>query len=113
MNERPVEAPIDLVPQPVDVHVHHVCQAVKIIIPDMLLNHRSAHNLTGMPHQVMQERELLGRKLDSQARTLDRVRRLIDHEISDFQARRLQLGPRRKTTRNRATNSAKENGLTI
>ena len=60
---------IDLVPQPVDVHVHHIRQAIKIIIPDMLLNHRPAHHLAGMPHQVMQKCELLGRKLDSLARS--------------------------------------------
>ena len=71
VDQRPVEAPVHLVPQPVDVDVDDVGQAVELEVPDVLQDHRPADDLAGVPHQVVEQGELLGRQVDPPPGPLD------------------------------------------
>ena len=108
-----VEALVDLLAQPADVNVDHVGLRVEVIVPDVLEQHRSGDDVTGIAHQVFEKPELARQYVDRLVAALHRSRQQIELEIGDPQLRR-RLGrrPRRSSASRRASNSLKAKGLT-
>ena len=61
------EGVVDLPPQVADVDVDDVGGVVKFVAPNVLGDHAAGEDLVGVPRQVLQERVLLGRKVDARA----------------------------------------------
>ena len=57
-------APVDLLPQMTDVHINDVCLWIEMVVPDLLQQHRSRHDVTGMAHQEFQDLELARQQRD-------------------------------------------------
>src|SRR4051794_3754363 len=83
VDERAVEVPVHLVPEPVDVHVYDVGEPVEVEVPDVLLNHGAANDLAGMTHEVLEQGELLRREVNPPARPLDDAGRRVEREVGD------------------------------
>ena len=49
----------------------------------MLEDLRAAEHLAGVAHEVLEQRELLGRQLDRRLAALDRVRHGVEDQIAD------------------------------
>src|SRR5690606_29530527 len=58
MQQRALEAAVDLRAQPADVHVDHVGLRVEVVVPDALEQHRARDHLTRMAHQELEQLEL-------------------------------------------------------
>src|SRR5271165_1270517 len=54
---------IDFLAQAVDLHFNHVGGRINVHVPDLVKDHRTRHHSSGIPYQVFQKREFLGRKL--------------------------------------------------
>src|ERR1700757_3758410 len=54
MQQRVVEPLVDLLPQAADVNVDHIGLWVEVVVPDVLEQHRSRHDMAGIAHQVFQ-----------------------------------------------------------
>src|SRR5262249_35209086 len=51
LNDRAVEALVELAPQSIDVHFDDVCGAFPIHFPQVLAEHSPRHHLTGEAHE--------------------------------------------------------------
>src|ERR1700674_623784 len=58
MEERLVEALVDLGAQPRHVHVDHVGLRVEVIVPHVLEQHGAGDHLAGVAHEIFQKPEL-------------------------------------------------------
>src|SRR2546421_2079068 len=70
-DQRPVEGAFQLAPQVPDVDVHHVGQPVVVVVPHVFQDLPAVDHLASMPHQELQQRELLGGQLDGLAGPAD------------------------------------------
>ena len=84
------ERPIDLFPQAADQHVDDVGLGVEAVLPHVRQDHRLRHDLAGVPHQVLEERELPRPQIEHRAGPRDAPREQIEHEIVDGQRRRFR-----------------------
>src|SRR5471032_2352097 len=84
-----VEALVDLATQPADVRLDDVGLGIEMEIPDFLQQHRARHDLARMPHQVLEDLELLGQELDALAGARHATRQKIDVQVANSQVRRL------------------------
>ena len=57
MQQRLVEALVDLAAQPRDVHVDDVGLRVEVVVPHVLEQHGARHHLAGVLHQVFEQAE--------------------------------------------------------
>src|SRR4029077_6375584 len=73
---------IDLLAQPIDHHVHDVGAGIKVVIPGILSDRRTGHDLAGVPHEVLEDGVLLGGELDPLARPADLARGHIELEVA-------------------------------
>src|SRR6186713_3334359 len=64
VDERTVEALVDLRSQPRDMHVNNVGLRVEVIVPNMLEQHGAGHHLAGVLHQEFEQAELARLKHD-------------------------------------------------
>jgi hypothetical protein len=76
---------VDLVAQVADVDVHDVGAALVREIPDVLDQVRPGEGLAGPPHQLVQQRELLGRQRDAPLAPVHRAGRRVEHQVADVQ----------------------------
>src|SRR5439155_8580932 len=86
-DERPAEWRLKLLAQVADVDVHDVGRAVVAVVPHMLEDLGSRHDLPRMVHKELKEPELAWAEFDLTPVTLHRVAGGIDHD-----ARYLQHG---------------------
>ena len=89
VDERTVEALVDLRSQPRDMHVNNVGLWVEVIVPDMLEQHGAGHHLAGVLHQKLEQAELAWLKHDLGAIAHDPMRQPVELEIGDAIGRRL------------------------
>ena len=89
VDERTVEALVDLRSQPRDMHVNNVGLRVEVIVPDMLEQHGAGHHLAGVLHQELEQAELARLKHDLGAITHHPMRQPVELEIADAISRRL------------------------
>ena len=94
VDERTVEALVDLRSQARDMHVNNVGLRVEVIVPDMLEQHGAGHHLAGVLHQELEQAELARLKHDLGAITHDPMRQPVELEIGDAIGRRLAPGRR-------------------
>src|SRR5262245_42473061 len=62
-NELSAPPRIDLLAQVIDHHIHDVGPGVKVVPPGVLGDQCPAHHPPGVPHEVLEDRELLWRQL--------------------------------------------------
>src|ERR1700752_743406 len=74
---------VDLLPQPVDHHVHDVGARIEVVIPRVLGDERAGHHPSRMPHQVLEDSVLLWRQVHALARAPDLARGGVELEIAD------------------------------
>src|SRR5690606_21315141 len=55
VDQRVFAAPVELAPQPVDVHVDHVGDALPVFAPDVLVEHLAGDDVSGVPHQKLKD----------------------------------------------------------
>jgi hypothetical protein len=82
---------IDLAAQTVNVNVHHIGGRIKLHMPNMVEDHRSSNDTAHVPAKVLQQRELLGSKLEDALTSLCFAPDQINLEISNLQPRRFLL----------------------
>src|SRR5687767_14592292 len=70
MQKRGLEPTVDLGAQSRDMNVDDVRLGIEVVLPDILQQHRAGHDLSRMAHQIFQEAEFAGLKLDRRARPL-------------------------------------------
>src|ERR1700732_3271714 len=85
VQQRMIEALVDLLPQPADMDVDNIGLRIEMIVPDMLKQHRTGNHMAGVAHQAFQQSEFARQHLDRFARTLDGPRQQIELEICDLQ----------------------------
>src|SRR5215472_14787850 len=78
---------VDLLAQIIHVHVNHVGHGVRRQLPDKLDDHVAGDATPGVPHEILEEAELLGRQLNRLARAPDRSLHAIQLQIFDLQDR--------------------------
>src|SRR6202050_2556696 len=71
LNELGVRAQVDLLAQVIDVNVDHIGHGVERQVPHVLDNHGAGHILAGMPQEVFEQREFLGRQVDRKSTRLN------------------------------------------
>ena len=51
---------VDFVSEIIDIHVNHIGESVKIDVPDVFGNHGAGDDRSGISHEKLQKRILLG-----------------------------------------------------
>ena len=64
---------IQLSPQVIDVHIHHICDRLRRHLPHLGQQLAARDALATMQHQILQQRKLLHRQVDRPPRALYRV----------------------------------------
>ena len=60
MDELPAGIAVNLFPQVVDIHVYDIGEGVEGVVPAMLRDHGSGHDLVRITHEVFEKVILLG-----------------------------------------------------
>src|ERR1700683_821546 len=76
---------VHLLAQTIDVHVHHARSLDQRDFPDLLDDFGTRHALSGVAHQVFQQRKLLRREIGLSARPLHRTLKPAQLEVLDAQ----------------------------
>ena len=82
---------VNLAAQTVNVNVHHIGGRIKLHMPNMVEDHSSSDYTARVPAKVLQQRKLLGSKLEDALTSLCFAPDQINLEISNFQPRRFLL----------------------
>src|ERR1700694_4277134 len=82
MQERLVEALVDLGAQPRHVHVDHVGLRGEVRVPHVLEQHGAGDYLAGMAHEIFQEPELARLQRDVLAAAGHRVSKPVELEVA-------------------------------
>src|SRR6476469_4788676 len=64
-----LERTIDLLAQAAHEHVDDVGLGIEVVLPHVRQNHRLRNDSSGVAHQVLEQRELAGTKVDCDAAT--------------------------------------------
>src|SRR5579871_4914996 len=62
-----LEPLVDLLPQTADQHVDDVRLRIEVVVPHVRQDHRLRYDLAGVPHQILEQRELARPQLDRRA----------------------------------------------
>src|SRR5919202_2658153 len=87
VQERPVEALVNLGPQTRDVHVNDVGLRIEVIVPDIFEQNRARDDMARMAHQIFEEAEFAQMQRDGLARARDAVRQAVEGQVADAQHR--------------------------
>src|SRR5271165_6877791 len=82
-DQRRVEIPVDLGPEPGDVHVDDIRLGIEMIVPDMLEQHGPGDDLAGVLHQVFEKAKFARLQDDLFAAAGHLVRKPVEREVSD------------------------------
>ena len=85
MDERGVEAAVDLAPQAAHVDVDDVGLGVEVVVPYRLEQHGAGHHLPGVAHQVFEQPELAGLELDGTPGPPDGAREKVHLQVRDHE----------------------------
>src|ERR1039457_122568 len=88
MDQDPVESAVDRLSQAADMHVNEVCLRVELQIPHSLEQHGARDHLARAPHEKLEERKFLRRKLDLAAGATRAPAKQIQLQICDLQGSR-------------------------
>src|SRR5688500_17829796 len=55
---------VDLLPQPVDDHIHDVGPGIEVIVPGIFGDEGAGHDPAGVPHEIFENGVLLRREID-------------------------------------------------
>jgi len=81
------ETLIDLMAQPVNVHVDDVAARFEIIGPRRFEQHRARHHLPGVPNQLLEQEELAALQIDRLRAARDGTAGRIEFEVADAKDR--------------------------
>src|SRR5512132_2684697 len=79
----PAAGVLELAAEVADVDVDDVGEAVIVVVPDVLEDGGAAHDLTGVPHQELQQGELPGRELQGPAGQGGGVGGRVEDQVGD------------------------------
>jgi hypothetical protein len=88
MNERSVEALVDLGSKARYMNVDDIRLGVEMVIPDVLEKHRAGDDLAGMPDQVFKKPELARLQRDLLRAARHAMGQPVEHEVAHCIARR-------------------------
>ena len=95
-----------------DEHVHDVRVGIEAVAPHVRQDHRLADDLSGVAHQVFEQRKFSRAKLERVAASRDPPRQQVHREVADGEARRFgRAGARRTSAWTRAISSANAKGF--
>src|ERR1700722_377064 len=83
MQKRLRETLVDLRAQPGDVHVNNVGLRIKMIVPNVLQQHGTGHDLSRVPHQIFEQAEFARLQLQLLSAAGDFVRETVELEVAD------------------------------
>ena len=109
LDRRAAERPVELVAQVADVDLDDVRVALEVVVPDVVEDVALRHDLALAAQQVLEQRELARRQVDS-APAPPRGRR-VEPEVAGLEHGRPLGAPRRTSARRRATSTTYENGF--
>src|SRR3989442_15881490 len=85
----PLKWAIDFFPQPAHEHVDDVRLRIEVVFPHVRQDHSLRDDLTGIAHQVLEQREFARPQIDRLAISRDAARQKIEYQILDRQRGRL------------------------
>src|SRR5579875_1384378 len=78
-----LELPVDLAPQPPDMHIDDIGARIEMIIPHALEQHGARDDAAGVAHQIFEEAELARLERDLPSAAAHDAREEIHLEIGD------------------------------
>ena len=86
VQERAVEALVDLLPEPADMHVDDVGLRIEMVVPDLFQEHRARDDVVRVAHEIFEQAELARQQLDRLAGARHGASEQIHLEIGDLEA---------------------------
>src|SRR5450756_955339 len=80
--------PVELATQAAHVHVHDVGESVVLLVPGVVEDAVAREHLPGVPHEQLEEAELLGAQRDLLAVAHHTALRRVQAEVADHESRR-------------------------
>src|SRR5690606_32273459 len=88
LDERAVEATVNLVAQVVDVDIDHVRERVEVVLPDSIDDLRAGERPPGVAHEVLEQGELFRCEFDHLPAAARLMPEEIEREVGNLQDRR-------------------------
>src|SRR3954453_1980816 len=89
---RPLERPVDLAAEIADVDAHDVRVCIDFLVPDVGEQPRPTERLVRVPHEVLEQRELLRGQMDLLWSAKDLPAGRVEDEVTESQRGRPRLG---------------------
>src|SRR3569623_274606 len=86
LQQRRLEAAIDLGPEPRHMDVDDVGLRVEVVVPDVFKQHGAGNHLAGVLHQILEQAELARLQQDGLAAPLALARQPVEAQIPDLEA---------------------------
>ena len=86
MNQRPGRVAIHFTAQAIDVHIDYIRRRIDAHAPNVIEDHSTRHDASGVAAKILQERELLGSELQDMSAALGLAAHEVEFEVSDVQA---------------------------